>query len=486
MTTLDGTLVRAGATAGWLAAIKAHLSSPVSIQSLAAVRIVFGAILVWDCWRYIRYTRIERYYVDVQVNFPYFGLDFIRPLPDPWIHYLWLGMGVSAALIMVGLFTRFAFVAFILIFGYFFLLDRTQYLNHNYMVLLYAFLLALAPTNRAFSLDAWLGFVTRSLIIPRWPVTAIKLQTEIILIYAGVVKITDDWLRGEPLRMWMHARMDDIWLATIFENDLFLLAATWGTVALHVLGAPLLLWHRTRIYVFAVYCAFHVSNSIFFNIGIFPWITMAITTIFFAPDWPQRLLRRGLSLFETLPPQRPVEDTPPALSVAPLTNTLLLVLAVWFAVQIVVPQRQIFFPNLVGWTGDGHRFSWRMRIYDRDAEGHFEVVAADGTSWIVDPQDFLTRRQARAVLTRTDLIHDFAGWLEDRWADDGHGDVAVYARIEKSLNGRPAQTYIDPTVDLTSVRYNWFRPDDWVMPLETRAAMDIVPDWFPPLPLQRP
>lgn len=90
------------------------------------------------------------------------------------------------------------------------------------------------------------------------------------------------------------------------------------------------------------------------------------------------------------------------------------------------------------------------------------------------------------MLTRTDLIHDFAGWLEDRWADDGHGDVAVYARIEKSLNGRPAQTYIDPTVDLTSVRYNCFRPDDWVMPLETRAAMDIVPDWFPPLPLQRP
>jgi hypothetical protein len=463
-------------------ALRAHLSTPVSIQSLVVLRVLFGAILLWDCWRYIKYTRIERYYVQPEVNFPYFGLNFIQPLPEPWIHILWLGVGVTSALIMLGLFYRVATIGFLVIFGYFFLLDKTQYLNHNYMVLLYAFLLALAPANRAFSLDAPLGLTKRSLTIPRWPVSAIKLQTEIILIYAGIVKITDDWLRGEPLRMWMHARIDEVWIAPIFQYDAILLAAAWGTVALHILGAPLLLWRRTRLPIFLIYCSFHISNSIFFNIGIFPWLTIAVTTIFFAPDWPQRLLRRGLGLVEDLPPPRAAVAAAPRV----VSNGLLVVLAVWFAVQIAVPQRQLFFPNLVGWTGDGHRFSWRMRIYDRDAEGHFRIVASDGSYWIIDPEHFLTRRQAGSVLTRTDLIHEFAGWLEDRWAEEGHGDVAVYAVIEKSLNGRPAQLYIDPEVDLTTVSYNLFRPDPWVLPVATRAAEEIMPAWWPPLPLQKP
>ncbi|MBM1219462.1 HTTM domain-containing protein [Ponticoccus sp. SC2-23] len=483
MTVTRNILGSGGRIADRIEALRAHLSAPVSIQSLVVLRILFGGILLWDCWRYIKYTRIERYYVIPEVNFPYFGLSFIQPLPEPWIHILWLGVGLTAALIMLGLFYRVATIGFLVIFGYFFLLDKTQYLNHNYMVLLYAFLLAMAPANRAFSLDAWLGLTERSLVIPRWPVSAIKLQTEIILIYAGIVKITDDWLRGEPLRMWMHARIDDVWIAPIFQYDAILLAAAWGTVALHILGAPLLLWKRTRLPIFVIYCCFHVSNSAFFNIGIFPWLTIAVTTIFFAPDWPQRLLRRGLSLVEELPaPPRANGVAAPRV----VSNTLMLVLAAWFAVQIAVPQRQLFFPNLVGWTGDGHRFSWRMRIYDRDAEGHFRVVAADGNYWLVDPRHFLTRRQARAVLTRTDLIHEFAGWLETRWAEDGHGDVAVYAEIQKSLNGRPEQLYIDPQVDLTSVSYNAFGPDPWVLPIESRAAEEIMPAWWPPLPLQKP
>ena len=470
-------------TAGWRGRIVTHLSEPVSIQSLVALRVLFGAILVWDCWRYIRYDRIYRYYVEPDWTFPYFGLDFIRPLPEPFIHGVWLLVGVFAFLVMVGLFYRVAIWGFILVFGYFFLLDKTQYLNHNYMVLLYAFLLALTPANRACSLDARWGLVMPTPVIPRWPVAAVRLQTEIILIYAGIVKITDDWLRGEPLAMWLRARADDVAFGALFQYDWVILAGAWGTVALHILGAPLLLWHRTRLAVFLVYCVFHVSNAILFNIGIFPWITIAITLIFFAPDWPQRLARRMLGLFETLPPMPPL----PAVAVPRPGPGLLVLLALWFAVQIAVPQRQLVFPNLVGWTGDGHRFSWRMRIYDRKADGVFTVVWTEtGERLEIDPRDVLSARQARAVLTRTDLIHDFARKIEARLVAAGAGDVEVYARIEKSLNGRPPQLYLDPEVDLTAVSYSWFGPDHWVLPPESRAATDRVAAWWPPLPLQRP
>ncbi len=461
--------------------LRRYLAEPISIQSLVAIRVLFGAILTWDCWRYIRHDRIARYYVDVEVTFPYFGWELIQPLPEPYIHWVWLATGVSAFLVMIGLFYRAAIVVFLLSFGYIFLLDRTQYLNHNYLVLLYAALLAVAPANRAWSVDAWLLPEIRSLTIPRWPVTAIKAQTEIVLIYAGIVKITDDWLRGEPLAMWLRAQADEVWIGPLFHHDWVILLACWGVIALHILGAPLLLWSRTRLPVFVIYCCFHVANSIFFNIGIFPWLTIAVTTIFFAPDWPGQLIARIT--------RRPLPVVPVGRrgAVAPLSAGLMAFLALWFAVQLVVPQRQILFPNMVGWTGDGHRFSWRMRIYDRQAEGWFEIRSADGTEvWRVDPLDLLTPRQANAVLTRPDLIHAFAAKLEARMRANGHGDVAVHAHIEKSLNGRPRQLFVDPEVDLTAVAFNWFGPDPWVLPLETRAAEDRIAAWWPPLPLQKP
>ncbi|WP_299204416.1 HTTM domain-containing protein [uncultured Tateyamaria sp.] len=458
--------------------LRSYLETPISIQSLVVIRIAFGLILAWDWWRYVKYDRITRYYVEPDFNFPFF--DFVRTLPEPWIHILWGGVGVFGLLVALGAFYRVSIIALTGIFAYFFLLDRTQYLNHNYMVILFGMLLCFMPVNRAFSVDAWLWPQLRSIVIPRWPVTALKLQLEIILIYAGIVKITDDWLRGEPLRTWLTGREGEVFFGALFQYDVSFVLASWGVIVLHVVGAPLLLWHRTRLAVFIVYAFFHWSNAQLFNIGIFPWITLALSTIFFAPDWPQRLLRALLGRFETLPalPSLPTSK----FRLAPVG---LAALAVWFAVQVVVPQRQIFFDNLVGWSGDGHRFSWRMRIYDRKSEGMFRVVAADGSeTWEIDPYEVMSSRQARNVLGRPDIIYDFAQVLEDAWAERGYPDVAVYADVQKSLNGRAMQQFTDPEQDLTAIRWEWARPNPWIMPNQLRAPRGQMPEAYPFLPLQ--
>lgn len=459
--------------------LKSHLEAPVSIQSLVAVRIAFGLILAWDWWRYVQYDRINRYYVEPDILFPF--LPFAQPLPEPWIHIAWGGVGVFGLMVAFGLFYRFAIIALTFVFAYFFLLDRAQYLNHNYMVILYGVLLCFMPANRAFSVDAWLFPRIRSLVIPRWPVSTIKLQTEIILIYAGLVKITDDWLRGEPLRTWLSGREDVIFYGFLFQYDWAFVAAAWGTVVLHVVGAPLLLWRPTRLPLFIIYAFFHWSNAQLFNIGIFPWITLALTTVFFAPDWPQQLARRTLGLFEEVPPKPALPQARfklhPAVSGA---------LALWFAVQVVVPERQLLFDNLVGWTGDGHRFSWRMRIYDRVSEGTFRIVSADGSkTWEIDPYNVMAFRQARNVLSRPDIAWMFAQEMEAAWEQRGYPDVAVYADVRVALNGRPMQQFTNPTVDLTEEPWAWASPTRWIMPNRLRAAEGLLPDSFPPLPLQR-
>lgn len=449
--------------------IRSVFSTPVSAQSLAMFRIAFGALLLWDCWRFIKYDRIWRYYVAPDIHFTYPGFGWVQPLPEPWIQLAWLLVGAAAFLVMIGLFYRLAIVAFTLLFAYFFLLDQAEYLNHFYLVILFAVLLCALPANRVWSVDAWLRPRLAVPTVPYAAVFVLRAQMEIMLIFAGLVKLTPDWLAGEPLGMWLRRQADDVPFGWLFDYDAVIVAGTWGTIVLHLIGAPLLLWRRTRLATFAVYCLFHAANAYFFNIGIFPWLTIAATTIFFAPDWPGRLARCAL---RTGGWQIPASAAPAAtqLPARPLSSLALAAVALWCAVQIALPLRAELFPTEVRWSGDGHRFSWRMRIYDRSAEGFFIVAdPSSGSRWTIDPEDYLTPRQADKMLVRADMVHQFAAYLEDRWAVAGYGDVAVYAVICKSLNGRPPQPFVDPVVDLTAVGVDLFRPDPWVLPLELPA-----------------
>lgn len=448
-----------------LTAFNDKLSQPVSALSLAMLRILFGALIVWDVWRFYHYDRIRRYYVEPDFFFTYAAFGWVKPLPEPYIHYAWFLVGVLAFLVMIGLLYRLAIIAFTILFTYFFLLDKAQYLNHFYMIILYALLLCAAPANRALSVDARLWPSRRSEIIPYWPVFAVRAQTEIILIYAGLVKMTEDWLKLQPLSMWLREHADDVPLGWLLHEDWVIAIGAYGTIALHLIGAPLLLFRRTRLPVFLVYCAFHMSNAYFFNIGVFPWLTIAVMLIFFPPDWPRRFLRwvKGEATIGAPPTHSGLDARPGRIS-----GALSAALCLWFALHILVPLRFAAFPSEVRWSGDGHRFAWRMRMYSREGQGHFEVLdAVTGQFWRVDPYDYLTERQAATMLTRPDMILQFAHHLRDIWRGKGYANVAVHAQIEMSLNDRPMQALIKPDVNLAAQRLKLLRPDDWVTKLET-------------------
>lgn len=430
------------------------LSRPVPACSLAVFRILLGGLLLWDCGRFIWHDRVWRYWVQPDFHFSYPGFAWVKPLPEPWIHIAWLGVGIAAALVMLGLFYRVSIIALTLLFSYFFLLDAAEYLNHFYLVILYLVLLCFMPAARVWSLDAWRH--PKGDTAPYAAVLMLRLQTEIVLIYAGLVKLTPDWLAGEPLGIWLRDRMQGHWAQPLFQHDWLIIAACWGVIALHVIGAPLLLNPRTRLPVFLTYCAFHMANAFFFNIGIFPWLTIAASTIFFAPDWPLRFISINRKSFHIL------QGT----ARKPLPTPLLAAMALWIILQLFLPVRGVFFASETRWSGDGHRFSWRMRIYDRWAEGAFVVTDRDThQEWIVDPYDMLTERQVGKMMVRADLIHQFARHLAAEWRANGH-HVAVSAEICKSLNGRPCQPFIDPTTDLTQVQINRFAADPWVLPLQ--------------------
>lgn len=79
------------------------------------------------------------------------------------------------------------------------------------------------------------------------------------------------------------------------------------------------------------------------------------------PGWPAVLLRRVTGG----QPDDAASDHPD-LTIS-LPHIALIAVALWLVVQIVLPVRGAAFSSEIRWSGDDHRFSWRMRIYDRQA-----------------------------------------------------------------------------------------------------------------------
>ncbi len=142
-------------------------------------------------------------------------------------------------------------------------------------------------------------------------------------------------------------------------------------------------------------------------------------------------------------------------------------LGVWLAFQVLFPLRHLLYPGSPSWTEEGHRFAWQMKLRDKSGLASFHVRdPRSGETWQVDPRDHLTRRQARKMPTRPDMILQFAHHLAEIWRrDHGVPDAEVRATVWASLNGRRPALLIDPARDLAREERNLSHAD-WILPLE--------------------
>jgi len=440
-----------------------RLFEPVAPHSLAVFRIAFGAILAWEIVRFFESGRITAYFVEPAFHFRYFGFEWVRPWPQPWLNVHFAGVGLLAALIAVGAWTRTAAALFLAGFGYVFLLEQARYLNHFYLVLLLALLLAWVPSDRVGSLAAWWrrrrGGGPPGAWVPRWSVLLVRGQLAIVYGFAALAKMNGDWLRGEPLRSWLRDRADLPWIGPWLAAPWAAWWFSYGGLLLDLLAPALLLLRRTRAVMFAFVVAFHLMNAALFDIGIFPWLSIAATTIFFEPDWPLRLARRP----------RPRAAAPVAAAPARGRRATVAALALWLAYQLLVPLRHFLYPGEVSWTEEGHCFSWHMKLRGKDAKATFVVTDPDtGERRIVDPRAELTDWQYGKMANRPDLILQYAHHLADRFAvvdrSGARRRPSVRAVVDCSLNGRDPQPLVDRDVDLAAQRRSLL-PASWIVPL---------------------
>jgi len=445
----------------FLTRLAGFAGQPVNSASLNLFRFLFGLFMFVEAIRFLLHQWVDTYLLSSAVLFKYPGLEWVRLLPGDWLYIHFCLIALLAIMVALGVFYRLAIVALTLSFGYVFLLEQALYLNQYYLLLTISFLLCFMPAERGFSIDTTRRRESFECLIPFWNIAALRFQFEVMLIYAGIVKLNPDWLRGEPLTLWLKQRTDipviGSWLGTPGLGE----TASIAVIALHLIGAPLLLIRKTRLAVFLLYVPFHLANSMLFHIGLFPWITLAGTLLFFDPDWPLEIWRRYQGGRET------IHETSPKVAMPYRASALTLTIIVVFLVsQVLIPMRAVFYPGRASWTGEGDWFAWRMKLDDKVCTSTFTVTDLEnGLRRTVNPEDHLNARQLELLPSNPDMLLQFAQHLQLVTFKSAEPDqVEVRAEIYCALNGRQAQLLVDNNLDLTQVERSW-RHYTWIQPL---------------------
>jgi len=417
--------------------------------------------MFWEVCRYFHYGWIRRYWIQPDFFFTFPGFEWVQPWGGNGMYLHFMFLGILALCIMLGFLYRICTVLFFVGFTYVFLLDQSNYLNHFYLISLLSFLLIFVPAHRNYSLDAALVSKVISDTIPAWSLRLVQFQIGVAYFYGGIAKINHDWLRGEPMRMWLKDAVDFPLIGHFFASNWVPYFFSYSGMLLDLLIVPALLWKKTRTVAFISITLFHLMNAQLFQIGIFPWMMIAITTIFFQPDWCKNLLTRFYTN-KVVDTNRAHLNTP----TFPVNNWTIYVLGIYVAWQVLFPLRHFLIPGAVHWTEEGHNFSWHMKLRNKGSKGAFYVkdMDTDKKERKIKDKRYLSNRQRRKMRTRPRMVLQYAQYLKKIYQKKGYKNVRVRAELNCSLNGRPRQLLVDPFTNLAAIE-KYEMPAQWINPL---------------------
>ncbi|QDT32952.1 Vitamin K-dependent gamma-carboxylase [Thalassoglobus polymorphus] len=428
--------------------------------------------MCWYACKFLSSGTVELFYTIPLIHFPYDGFEWVRPVDVKFvfdeqtyefIHFQYLIMALTAFMIAVGLFYRVAAILFAVCFVYGFLIDKSYYQNHYYLVSLLSLQLPFLPAHRACSVDAYFFPSIRSQLVPTWTLWLIRFQIGVPYFFGGIAKIDPDWLRGQPMRMSMAAKTDlpligGPWM----EQEWVVMTLVWGGMLFDILIVPGLLYKKTRPLAYILAVGFHLANSVIWTIGIFPWFMILTTTVFFEPDWPRRLfvwIRRKSYVSSSIDHKA---WKPASARMQNLTTCFFILYVSW---QCLFPLRSFVYPGNSNWDEYTHHFAWHMLL--RAKECGLRIYATDpssGRSGTVDLRSYVTGRQLGVISRDPRMIHQLCRFIAEDLEQRGHRGIEIRALALISLNGRKPQVVVDPSVDLGHLPLPSGYPD-YVMPL---------------------
>ncbi len=423
-------------------------------SSLIIFRIFFGILISLECFGAIATGWVNRNLIAPKFKFPFIDFDFLQPLPGNGMYFYFGIMGLMGICIALGFKYRASMITFTTMWTATYLMQKTAYNNHYYLLILISLIMCFFPAERSRSIDVKLNPKIESNAMYAYIKWIVVLQLFIVYTYASIAKIYGDWLDFSTIAVLMHSKRNYWLVGDILQEPWIHTIIGSAGILFDLLIVPALLWKPTRKAAFFLSLFFHLFNSIIFQIGIFPYLSIAFSVFFFEPETIRKIFFKSKIPFTTS-----------KVIIPNYKNSLLIVAAVYFLTQLLLPVRHYTFEDDVLWTEEGHRMSWRMMLRSRQGKGRYKVVDKNTEEvFIINPKDYVSRSQERKIFAYPDFAWQFAQYLKKEFKEENR-DVSVYLENSKiSINRKPYEPFIDSKTDLAAETWYRTKHHSWILP----------------------
>ncbi|MEM9685575.1 MAG: HTTM domain-containing protein [Bacteroidota bacterium] len=422
---------------------------------LIVFRVAFGLLIFLESIGAIFTGWVRRTLIAPDFTFNFIGFDFLQPLPGNWMYAYFALMGLFGFLVMIGYKYRWSLAGFTVMWTCVYLMQKASYNNHYYLLILLCLLMLVQPANRYLSVDVRQHPDKKAIAMPQWCSLLMILQVWIVYTYAAIAKLYPDWLDVTVVENLMAGKRNYPVIGALLQTHVMHISIAYFGILFDLLVVPMLLWRPTRKLAFFASIFFHLFNSVVFQIGIFPYMSLAFILFFFEPETIRTMFLRKKPLY-----------TKNEVEIPGNRRLILGVGIVYFAVQIALPLRHWFIKDNVLWTEEAHRMSWRMMLRTKYGHITFKVVDKNtGATHIVNPRKRLSVKQKGIIATHPDVIWQFVQRLKREYKEKGQ-EVAIYVTGKMSVNGRKLKPFIDPDVDLAGEKWHYVKHHEWILPSE--------------------
>lgn len=443
----------------------------ISIAPLIVFRIIFGALMLFGTSRFLLKGWVYENYILPKHHFGYFGFEWVDKLPGNWMYLPFILMIITAICVVLGLFYRVSILLLFISFTYVELIDKTYYLNHYYFVSLILFLLIFLPANQSFSLDLKIFKRKAVRTVRAININVIKFQLGCVYFFAGIAKLETDWLfESQPLKTWLSGFQSLPLIGDVLASNSAAYGFAWMGCLYDLFIFFFLINRKTVRYAYAIVVVFHIVTWLLFPIGVFPWVMIFSTLIFFSADFHSKVITGISSVFKIKNKSQTLEN-----KTRDFKAWKIYFFAVFIFIQLLLPFRYLLYPGNLFWTEEGFRFSWRVMLMHKEGLASFYIENPDtGNTIAIDNLDFLTESQEKQMATQPDFLIQYGQLLHRTFKDTTltfgaekitlHNPI-VRADVKVSLNGRLNQQFVTKKHNFADFQYD-LSHRTWIEPFE--------------------
>jgi len=447
-------------------------------SQLVIFRIIFGLLIVAECWGAIFTGWVNTNMVEPKLTFTFIGFEWMNNLLGPDMVYYFGAMGFLGILISLGFIYRFSIIVFAIMWTIAYLMQKTSYNNHYYLFMLVSWMMTVMPAHQFFSIDSLIFPRLKRLTCKNWVRVLFIAQLFIVYTFAAFAKLYPDWFNGVFLNSHfmkyahiLSGKYNLTGLGQVIGSLEFSQVIAILGFLFDLLIIPAMLIKQTR--GIAIKCAifFHLFNAIVFGIGIFPFFSLAMMIFFYDPIKVQEVF------FKTKSFMMDRNDEDGLITTRRIAFSYLV--CIYILWQFILPLRHYLIPGNVFWTEEGHRLSWRMMLRSRTNDTKVYIAFPDDKGRYkekiqVEISKYLTFKQETRYASSPDMIWQMAHYIKEDHKKKGKPNVMVFVDTKISINGSPYYQFTNPKVDLAKVNWSYFGHQGWILPQPKELKLTFI------------